>query len=103
MTPKPQDRPADSLIVVPLIQLPSEKTPGIGVEVQKDYIRQNILGRDNKALFEDKKAWNLLCELGGDLMINAFATNFAIGNEVNKDVVCQLPFVRPENQSPSCM
>ncbi|UQC81238.1 uncharacterized protein CLUP02_06724 [Colletotrichum lupini] len=86
MTPKPQDRPADSLIVVPLIRLPSERTPGIGVEVQKDYIRKNILGRDNKTLFEDKKAWDLLCELGGDLMINAFATNFTIDNEVNQDV-----------------
>ncbi|KXH51499.1 hypothetical protein CNYM01_07651 [Colletotrichum nymphaeae SA-01] len=86
MTPKPQDRPADSLIVVPLIRLPSEITPGIGVEVQKDYIRKNILGRDNKTLFEDKKAWDLLCELGGDLMINAFATNFTIDNEVNQDV-----------------
>ncbi|GAW26287.1 putative L-tyrosine decarboxylase [Rosellinia necatrix] len=88
MTPRPKDEhkvPADALIVVPLIRLPSERTGG-DVEAQKDYIRKEILGRDNKALFEDKKAWKLLCELGGDLMINAFATNFKIGDEVNQDV-----------------
>ncbi|KAM3468988.1 hypothetical protein MY5147_007421 [Beauveria neobassiana] len=91
MTPRPKDKlehtvPADSLIVVPLISLPSERISGGDVEAQKDYIRKEILGRDNKTLYEDKKAWKLLCELGGDLMINAFATNFKIGDEVNQDV-----------------
>ncbi|RMJ20189.1 hypothetical protein CDV36_000032 [Fusarium kuroshium] len=90
MTPRPKDKPehkvpADALIVAPLIRLPSERTGG-NVEAQKDYIRKEILHRDNKELFEDEKAWKLLCELGGDLMINAFATNFKIGNEVNQDV-----------------
>ncbi|ETS84850.1 hypothetical protein PFICI_02875 [Pestalotiopsis fici W106-1] len=78
--------PADALIIAPLIRLPSERTAGGDVEAQKDYIRKKILGRDNKTLFEDKEAWKLLCELGGDLMINAFATNFKIGDEVNQDV-----------------
>ncbi|KAM3426292.1 hypothetical protein NHJ13734_009542 [Beauveria thailandica] len=91
MTPRPKDElehtvPADSLIVVPLIRLPSERTPGGDVEAQKNYIRKEILGRDNKTLYEDKTAWKLLCELGGDLMINAFATNFKIGDKVNQDV-----------------
>ncbi|KAM3426402.1 hypothetical protein MY4824_009988 [Beauveria thailandica] len=91
MTPRPRDElehtvPADSLIVVPLIRLPSERTSDGDVEAQKNYIRKEILGRDNKTLYEDKTAWKLLCELGGDLMINAFATNFKIGDEVNQDV-----------------
>ncbi|KAI1360161.1 pyridoxal-dependent decarboxylase domain protein [Xylaria arbuscula] len=90
MTPRPNDElehkvPADALIVAPLIRLPSEITGG-DVEAEKDYIRKKILGRDNQTLFEDKKAWKLLCELGGDLMMNAFATNFKIGDEVNQDV-----------------
>ncbi|KAI0437068.1 pyridoxal-dependent decarboxylase domain protein [Xylaria telfairii] len=90
MTPRPKDElehkvPADALIVAPLIRLPSEIIGG-DVEAEKDYIRKEILGHDNKTLFEDKKAWKLLCDLGGDLMINAFATNFKIGDEVNQDV-----------------
>ncbi|KAK8121519.1 Pyridoxal-dependent decarboxylase conserved domain [Apiospora kogelbergensis] len=90
MTPRPQDGrshkvPADALIVVPLIRLPSE-IGGEEVEAQKDYIRNNILGRDNRELVEDEQAWDLLCQLGGDLMINAFATNFKIGDKVNQDV-----------------
>ncbi|KAH6843410.1 pyridoxal-dependent decarboxylase domain protein [Chaetomium sp. MPI-CAGE-AT-0009] len=77
--------PNDALIVAPLIRLPAERTGG-DVEAQKKYIREKILGCDNQTLFEDKEAWELMCELGGDLMINAFATNFKIDNEMNRDV-----------------
>jgi hypothetical protein len=87
MTP---DGPDDALIVVPLIRLPAERTGG-DVEAQKEYIREKILGRDNKTLADDKEAWKLLCELGGDLMINAFATNFRIDGKVNQDVVSSNP------------
>lgn len=95
MTPRPNDGleyrlPADALIVAPLIRLSSERR-GENVEDQKDRIREKIIGRDNKTLFEDKVAWELMCETGGDLMINAFATNFKIGDEVNQDVVSQPP------------
>ncbi|KAF6824113.1 hypothetical protein CPLU01_11042 [Colletotrichum plurivorum] len=91
MTPRPEDVlkhkvPADALIVAPLIRLPSERTVGEDVELQKEYIRKSIVGRDNKALREDDEAWALMRELGGDLMINAFATNFKVGDEVNQDV-----------------
>ncbi|KAF6809813.1 hypothetical protein CMUS01_13598 [Colletotrichum musicola] len=91
MTPRPEDGlkhkvPADALIVAPLIRLPSERIVGEDVELQKAYIREAIVGRDNKALREDHDVWALMRELGGDLMINAFATNFKIGDEVNQDV-----------------
>ncbi|KAK4168147.1 pyridoxal phosphate-dependent transferase [Cladorrhinum sp. PSN259] len=99
MTPRPDDEPDneklrnDALIVVPLIRLPAEadeKTTGDEkkekIEEQKDYIRKYIVNRDNKELVEDKEAWKLLCQLGGDLMINAFATNFSIDGVVNQDV-----------------
>lgn len=108
MTPRPKDElehkvPDDALIVAPLIRLPSERTTGGDVEAQKDYIRKEIHGRDNKTLFEDEKSWNLLCELGGDLMINAFATNFKIGDEVNQDVVSQLLPPKEKMNLPCCM
>jgi len=77
----------DSLIVVPLIRLPSETIDGGNVEAEKELIRTKILGCDNKTLFEDKESWALLCKLGGDLMINAFACNFKIDGKVNQDVV----------------
>ncbi|KAK4224626.1 pyridoxal phosphate-dependent transferase [Podospora fimiseda] len=101
MTPRPEHPPEkdrrkgkrpdagvdkDALIVVPLIRLPSEQEEGEDVEAQKDYIRKEIIGRDNMALYEDEKAWDLMCKLGGDLMINAFATNFKIDGKVNQDV-----------------
>lgn len=76
----------DSLIVVPLIRLPSETIGGGNVEAEKELIRTKILGCDNKTLFEDKESWALLCKLGGDLMINAFACNFKIDGKVNQDV-----------------
>lgn len=79
---------SDSLIVVPLIRLPSEKNKG-DVDAEKKRIREKILARDNQALFEDKDTWNFLCELGGDLMINAFACNFKLNGKVNQDVVSQ--------------
>lgn len=108
MTPWPMDDlehvgPADALIVVPLIRLPSE-IAGTSVKDQKNYIRNSILGRDNRTLFEDPVAWNLLCTLGGDLMINAFATNFKIDGEVNQDVVSQLlPQPKQKITLPRCM
>ncbi|KAK4668537.1 uncharacterized protein QC764_708110 [Podospora pseudoanserina] len=77
-----------SLVVVPLIRLPAEKAGESpeAIEAQKELIRNKILNRTNEELFEDKKTWKLLCELAGDLMINAFACNFKIGDDINQDV-----------------
>lgn len=81
--------PKDRLIVVPLIRLPAEKKGASeeDVEEQRDRIRQKILNRGNRDIFEDKETWEFFCELGGDLMINAFACNFRIDGKVNQDVV----------------
>jgi hypothetical protein len=79
--------PQDDLIVVPLIRLPSEKKGG-DVETEKQRIRTKILGVSNKELFEDREQWSFLQELGGDLMINAFACNFKVDGVANQDVVC---------------
>lgn len=80
---------SDPLIVVPLIRLPAEKKNNGDVVAEKKRIREKILARDNQALFEDKDTWKFLCELGGDLMINAFACNFKLNGKVNQDVVSQ--------------
>jgi hypothetical protein len=77
------------LRVVPLIELP-EIT---GIKDLKEFIRERILNKENDDLAADEKAVAVLGELGGDLMINAFACNFEINGEVNKDVVSIiLPF-----------
>ncbi|KAK4141620.1 uncharacterized protein C8A04DRAFT_30863 [Dichotomopilus funicola] len=64
----------------------AKESKGVDVEGEKDYIRDKIPVRDNQELFEDKEVWEWLYKLGGDLMINALATNFKIGDEVNQDV-----------------
>jgi hypothetical protein len=74
------------LIITPFTVLPAERG-GKNVEEQKQFIRDHILGKDNAEVFKDKDAVKLLAEMGGDLMINAFACNFEIDGEVNKDVV----------------
>ncbi|KAK4245017.1 L-tyrosine decarboxylase [Corynascus novoguineensis] len=81
-------KPEDNLIVVPLIRLPSEKQgkSGADVEHEKQRIRDKILGVSNKNLYKDKETWAFLAELGGDLMINAFACNFKVDGVPNQDV-----------------
>ncbi|KAL8393901.1 hypothetical protein RB595_003599 [Gaeumannomyces hyphopodioides] len=75
----------DSLIVVPLIRLPSERNGG-DVAAEKQRIRDEIIGRENKEIVDNSNSWKLMCELGGDLMINAFACNFKVNGIVNQDV-----------------
>ncbi|KAL8284400.1 hypothetical protein RB597_001861 [Gaeumannomyces tritici] len=75
----------DSLIVVPLIRLPSERDGG-DVAAEKQRIRTEIVGCENKTIVENENSWKLMCELGGDLMINAFACNFKVNGKVNQDV-----------------
>ncbi|KAK4196720.1 putative L-tyrosine decarboxylase [Triangularia verruculosa] len=76
------------LIVVPLIRLPAEKAgePQDVIEARRERIRTDILQRTNQQLFEDAEAWRFMCELAGDLMINAFACNFKLDGVVNQDV-----------------
>lgn len=55
-------------------------------ESDKDIIRQRILGKTNEEIVDDTDAFNVLCTLGSDLNINAFACNFRINGQVNDDV-----------------
>ncbi|TFK45661.1 pyridoxal-dependent decarboxylase domain protein [Heliocybe sulcata] len=79
------DTGLDGIMTVPLQMLPAEKEGG-DVEGQKEIIRATILNRPNLELVEDQAAYSLLCELGSDLMINTFACNFRIGQDLNTDV-----------------
>lgn len=82
-------RAEDDLIVCPLIRLPSEKR-GLSesdIENEKQRIREKILSVTNEQLFDDPDSMDFLSELGGDLMINAFACNFKVNGKVNDDVV----------------
>lgn len=69
--------------------LPTEKAGASPEEIEKQrqFIRDRILNRDNAELEADQEAVKLLKQVGGDLMINAFACNFEIDGKVNEDVV----------------
>ena len=73
--------------VVPLNPLPAE-SDGSDVDVQKQYIREHIVGKTNAELVEDADAMALLNQLGSDLNINAFACNFRRADgTMNTDIV----------------
>ena len=55
-------------------------------ESDKDIIRQRIIGKSNEDIVNDREAFDVLCTLGSDLNINAFACNFRIEGLVNDDV-----------------
>ncbi|KAI0323980.1 PLP-dependent transferase [Cubamyces sp. BRFM 1775] len=55
-------------------------------ESDKTIIRERILGKTNEEIVDDTEAFNVLCTLGSDLNINAFACNFRINGKVNDDV-----------------
>lgn len=78
------------LVVVPFNMLPAEKeadpTPE-KIALQKEFIRNRIVNRDNTELYNDPEAMVLLEQLGSDLVINAFACNFKINGKINEDIV----------------
>ncbi|KAH9884501.1 PLP-dependent transferase [Cubamyces lactineus] len=49
-------------------------------------IRERILDQSNEDIVADSDALKVLCKLGSDLNINAFACNFRINGRVNDDV-----------------
>lgn len=80
----------DDFIVVPLNFLPAEKEPDSTpekVEQQRQYIRDNILGKSNEEIASNPYNLSLLRELGSDLNINAFAVNWRYSDgTLNKNV-----------------
>ncbi|KAF9265153.1 PLP-dependent transferase [Marasmius fiardii PR-910] len=78
-----------SLVITPFNQLPSEREGGTPDEVYNERvrIREKILLQPNAELEEDTETLAFMRTLGSDLMINAFACNFHIGDKLNTDVV----------------
>lgn len=79
------------LIVTPFTVLPAEKNGGTAaqIEEQKQFIRDNIIGKDNETIFKNEKAVNLLKQVGGDIQINNFACNFEMNGVVNTNIVSE--------------
>lgn len=80
------------LIVVPFNMLPTEQEPNPDpkrITDQRKFILERITNAKNSELLKDKDAWDLLKQLGSDLMINAFACNFKVNGKVNTDIVSQ--------------
>ena len=74
-------------IVVPFNKFVREAEGDAAILEEKRFIRENILGKSNQAIVQNKAALDEICGLGSDLNINAFACNFRINGEVNTDVV----------------
>ncbi|KAL1690592.1 pyridoxal phosphate-dependent transferase [Schizophyllum commune] len=74
-------------IVVPFNKFVREAEGDAAILEEKRFIRENILGKSNQAIVQNKTALDEICGLGSDLNINAFACNFRINGEVNTDVV----------------
>lgn len=83
------DEPQSPLVVTPFNRLPSEVRGESDAEILRERrrIKDEIVNRPNFELEHDKRAMSLLQTLGSDLMINAFACNFRIGSDINRDVV----------------
>ncbi|KAF8182752.1 pyridoxal phosphate-dependent transferase [Mycena galopus ATCC 62051] len=75
----------DDFIVVPFNPLVNDGDPAKEKE-EKQFIRERIIAKSNRAIIADKEALVELCALGSDLNINAFACNFKINGKVNDDV-----------------
>ncbi|THH16278.1 hypothetical protein EW146_g4346 [Bondarzewia mesenterica] len=78
-------------VVIPFNPLPIEcDTPNasdVEIEAQREWIRNNILTKENQELVKDNDAMELLNRLGSDLNVNAFACNFYDSNgRLNTDV-----------------
>lgn len=83
------DEPQSPLVVTPFNRLPSEVRGESDDEIlrERHRIKDEIVDCANRELEKDGKAMGLLQTLGSDLMINAFACNFRIDSDINRDVV----------------
>ncbi|KAH9946461.1 pyridoxal-dependent decarboxylase domain protein [Amylocystis lapponica] len=77
------DTGTDGIQVIPFQRLPAERDGG-DVEAQKEEIRKTLLDQPNLDITDE--AYKLLSSLGSDLMINTFACNFRIGDQLNRSV-----------------
>lgn len=79
----PED--GDPFMVVSLNRLPSERTEQPR-ETDLEFIKQHILGKTNREIFQNHEAITFLGEVASDLNINMFAVNFLRNREPNKDI-----------------
>lgn len=79
-------------ICVPFNKLSSEVNPqdflqSKAVEEEREWIRNNILGKENKDLIKDQTAMTKLRTLGSDLNINCFTLNwYDEQGKINEDI-----------------
>ncbi|CAG5158148.1 uncharacterized protein ALTATR162_LOCUS5007 [Alternaria atra] len=70
--------------------LPSERVDNPNpddVKKEKQKIVNLIVSKSNLDIYNSPEAWSLFKELGGDVMINAFACNFMVDGVPNTDVI----------------
>jgi hypothetical protein len=79
--------------VTPFTMLPAEREGKSKAEIEeeKQFIREHIITKDNKAIYDNQRARELIAKLGGDLQINTFAVNFELNGDLNSDVVSNKP------------
>lgn len=78
-----------NLVVVPFNMLPTEQVPNpdpAKILEQRRFIKQRITDKDNLTIRHDDEAWELISQVGSDLLINAFACNFKVDGKINADV-----------------
>ncbi|KZT57261.1 pyridoxal-dependent decarboxylase domain protein [Calocera cornea HHB12733] len=76
-------------VVVPFNPIPAERAGASSedIELQKKYIRDQILPRSDAELLADGQAMAILNELGSDLNINIFGCNFRLEDgTINTDI-----------------
>ena len=89
----------DLFTITPLQRLPIEKSGGTAVDIKQqiDFIRQQIVPRENQELFDffatseqdetAKNALDIFKAIGSDLSIIAYAFNFKTAEGINTDMV----------------
>lgn len=85
------DEENDDFDIVSLVSLP-DKITGLSMgdlcsesEI-KNFIRENIIGKDNETISKNKDALIVLQQIGADVLINSFLVNFKSKGEFNHDI-----------------
>ena len=81
-------REEDDFIVIPVQRIPAEREGKSArvVRAQLEYIREEIVPKNNDELLANPKAMKLFRELGPDLVITTYAFNFKTKDGLNHDL-----------------
>jgi glutamate/tyrosine decarboxylase-like PLP-dependent enzyme len=77
----------DPFIVVPVQQIPAEREGKSQSEIneQLEYIKENIVKKNNDEIEQNQEAMKLLKKLGSDQIIITYAFNFRVKGNLNED------------------